>query len=338
MTDVAPSPLRCAEQARRSALDPAGTASQIRSVLLVEHPGPWPADVRERVLLPLVADRMADVRPLVEHEGLRPLLIRRPGRQPSGPPTRRTVLVGGSRPGARWLERLEISDLRELRDLDLAAVARGVGGLGEPVDAAVLVCTHGSKDTCCAVRGRPVARALADTFPEQTWECTHVGGDRWAGNLLLLPSGLMYGHVDPGTAPAMVADVLTGRVPTNGLRGRTALPAPAQAAEIALRRRHGWTGDADVIVRGVAETAGAVEVLADTRVGSLRLRVEMVASEPVEASACAGPLTPVTWTVTSPCPTPGDQESSASRPAPAGGLMGVSGEQLAGLLDWPKID
>lgn len=298
-------PTRCAAQARDLSLSPDGTASQIRSVLLVEHPGPWPVDVRERLLLPLVADRMAEVRPLVEDEGLRPLLIRRPGRQPVEAPARRTVLVGGCRPGSRWLERLEITDLRELRDLDLAAVARGAGGLGEPVDAAVLVCTHGSKDTCCAVRGRPVAAALAGAFPEQTWECTHVGGDRWAGNVLVLPAGVMYGHVDPGAAPAIVADVLGGRLPVEGLRGRTALTPAAQAAEIALRRLHGLTADADVVVRGVAETDGAVEVLADTRRGSVRVRVESSASEPVEATACAGPLVPVTWTV-SPCPTPQD--------------------------------
>ena len=44
----------------------------------------------------------------------------------------------------------------------------------------LLVCTHGVHDTCCAVRGRPVAAALARRWPEATWECSHVGGDRFA--------------------------------------------------------------------------------------------------------------------------------------------------------------
>ena len=40
----------------------------------------------------------------------------------------------------------------------------------------VLVCTHGTRDACCAVRGRPIVAALARALPEQVWECTHLGG------------------------------------------------------------------------------------------------------------------------------------------------------------------
>jgi hypothetical protein len=47
-----------------------------------------------------------------------------------------------------------------------------------------LVCTHGRHDACCAVRGRPVAAALAAAYPERTWECSHIGGDRFAANVV----------------------------------------------------------------------------------------------------------------------------------------------------------
>ena len=64
----------------------------------------------------------------------------------------------------------------------------------------LLVCTHGVHDTCCALRGRPVAAALAARWPGQVWECSHVGGDRFAPNVVVLPDGFYYGNLDPETA------------------------------------------------------------------------------------------------------------------------------------------
>ena len=64
----------------------------------------------------------------------------------------------------------------------------------------MLVCTHGVHDTCCAIRGRPVAAALAAEWPGQVWECSHVGGDRFAPNVVVLPDGFYYGNLDPESA------------------------------------------------------------------------------------------------------------------------------------------
>lgn len=41
--------------------------------------------------------------------------------------------------------------------------------------------------------------ALAEQHPQQTWEVTHVGGCQFAANLLVLPSGLLYGALGPDT-------------------------------------------------------------------------------------------------------------------------------------------
>ncbi|MBC8092375.1 MAG: sucrase ferredoxin, partial [Pseudonocardia sp.] len=167
---------------------PGGTASPIRSWLMVEQPGAWDRRVRERVFADaLPPARQVQLQHLWNTAGLRPLVIRRPGRQHEdgrrGGDGPRTVLVGGAEPGRRWLERWEIDDLRALADLDLDAVAAGTGGIGTPVSGPVFaVCTHGAKDMCCATAGRPVARALSDARPGEVWECSHIGGDRFAGN------------------------------------------------------------------------------------------------------------------------------------------------------------
>ena len=73
---------------------------------------------------------------------------------------------------------------------------------------------------CCAERGRPIAEALAARWPEETWETTHLGGHRFAGTLLALPSGLALGRLDPTSAVRACADLEQGRWPGGRVRGR----------------------------------------------------------------------------------------------------------------------
>src|SRR5690242_2618765 len=101
------------------------------------------------------------------------------------------------------------------------------------------VCTHGRHDACCAERGRPVAAALAAAFPEQTWEVSHIGGDRFAGNMLALPQGLYYGRLDAESSVSVAEGHVAGRLDLDHLRGRSSYAMPVQYAELALRRHLG---------------------------------------------------------------------------------------------------
>ncbi len=98
------------------------------------------------------------------------------------------------------------------------------------------VCTHGKHDTCCAERGRPAAAALEAAHRDHTWEVSHIGGDRFAGNMLVLPHGLYYGRIDAVTALAVAGAHGAGELDLDHLRGRSGLPTAAQYAEVALRR------------------------------------------------------------------------------------------------------
>jgi hypothetical protein len=266
MTDRAPEappatePPGCAALMRRLGGDPAGTATVMRAWLLIEQPGPWPADALERVLDEALPDRARErLERLRVEAGLRPLLIRRPGRHHLDPAARRrTVLVGRAGPGPRLLEALDLDGLGGLASLDLDAVADGTGGLGRAVDGpAFLVCTHGTKDLCCALLGRPLATALDAEHPGLVWETSHVGGDRWAGNLLVVPDGFMHGHLAPEEAARVAKAALDGHVEPDQLRGRTAASPPAQAAEVAVRRRTGLRGVDDVVALDERPLAGA---------------------------------------------------------------------------------
>jgi len=243
----------CAAICRRLGEPLTGTApAAALGWLLVEHPGPWPA-------FGLPPDLPADLahysRGALEH-GVRTQLIRRPDR--TARQARRPVLmVAGGPMGARWLERRTLGDAGALTDLDPAAFTGARRpGFGSPLEAALLVCTHGRREVCCARYGRPVAQALAERFAPLVWETTHVGGDRFAANLVVLPSGGYYGRLDPADAVRVAQAALDGRIDLDRYRGTAGLPEAAQAAECMLRRALGAAGEAAVRYLG-PEAAGA---------------------------------------------------------------------------------
>lgn len=259
------------------------------SWLAVEHPGPWP---RRAADAPLPVPGGGTVLRAATALGIRTQLIRRSGRHRPAPP-RHTVLVASNRGHRPWLERRVLDDPRALEELDLLALAGGrPPGFGTPSDdPELLVCTHGRHDVCCAQHGRPVAAAMRAAHPDRVWETTHLGGDRFAGNVACLPHGTYHGRVTAGTATAVAAACLAAEVHLPHYRGRAGLPGPAQAAEHTVRLATG-------LVLLDAVTVEAVEAVDQHgRVHLVRLRVEgqpvavpvrSVGSGPPRPTSCAG--------------------------------------------------
>lgn len=231
---------RCADAARLRADPLAGSAPPARRWLLLEHPGPWRVDA--------VAGSGIDpgvLSTLIKKAGAatRILLIRRPGRIDRRA-ARRWILTGLDSPTVTggWQD-----------DEDLLAAADALITASppplEPPEPLILVCAHGVHDVCCALRGRPVALELASRWPEQVWECSHIGGDRFAPNVVVLPDGFYYGNLDPDRAVATVEAHLAGTVRTDRLRGMARFLPPVQAAVIAAHERYGPLGPSDVTVK-----------------------------------------------------------------------------------------
>ena len=242
-----PTILRCSFAAELRGDPLTGTAAPALGFLLIEQPGPWGRlALTESRLDPRVGGRVS-ARAVAA--GLRVLLIRRTGRH--GPVPRRSYAVVDARPGreaTRWGD--FVAD-DELLDIPLDG-----GGATPSYDSIYLVCTHGRHDTCCAMRGRPVAAALAAARPEQTWECSHVGGDRFAANLVVLPHGLYYGRVDEENVIEVVEAYERGEVVPRLLRGRSRWLPAVQAAQQHARERYGDNIDSRRI--GAFEPAGTI--------------------------------------------------------------------------------
>jgi hypothetical protein len=211
----------------------AGTASNVRAFLLVEYAGAWGVNALRDARLP---DGLGDRLLETSHAArVRVLLARRPDR--SGTEDVR-VFAAYADPVAPWLETTALTDVHDVLDLDLATLGAGRSlGLTRSDASLFCVCTHGRHDACCAERGRPVASALETAHPEETWEVSHIGGDRFAANMVVLPHGLYYGRLGPVAALGVAGGHLAGELDLDHLRGRSGLAMPVQAAEIALRRR-----------------------------------------------------------------------------------------------------
>jgi len=180
----------------------------------------------------------------------------------------------------------EIERYEDLVDLDFAA------GLAGPLDHPLLVvCTHGKRDRCCARLGRPLYDAVSEQADEGwVWQSSHVGGDRFAGNLVWLPEGLFFGRVEPVAAWSLLDELLAGGIPIEAYRGRCCYPFPVQAAERALREEEGFLGVEDLRLAGV-ERGGAGWIVRFVTPGGER---------ELEVAAEPGPLTYLTCEATAP--------------------------------------
>jgi hypothetical protein len=255
----------CSDISRENDEPLGATASRIDRWLLVEYRGLWSSKALPGSgLSDQVKARLLELRSSAPHTRL--LLIRRPDRRHhSG----LAVYVADSREGHERLGRLELGHHEELREVDPWTAATDVDG------SLFLACTHGKHDPCCARYGRPLFDALSEQLDEESaWQCTHVGGDRFAGNAVCLPHGVYYGRVARDDAPALVEEHLAGRILLAHYRGRSCWPFAVQAAERRIRAEEGLTGLDDLTLEHVEESGNRWTVEFATPLG--RREVEVV--------------------------------------------------------------
>jgi hypothetical protein len=219
----------CSDVSRDHSESLAATASRIDNWLLVEYRALWPrqpltAHGLDEGVKAHLREQLARVAPA------RLLFVKRPERRGTAGIR---VYHGSSREGeARFFQR-DLDRYEQLLELELGAA----GAADEPLEQPLfVVCTHGKRDRCCAVYGRPLYDAARDASEDgRVWQASHVGGDRFAGNLIAFPHGLYFGRVEPRQAASILTAYGERRIPLEHYRGRCAYTFAEQAAERALR-------------------------------------------------------------------------------------------------------
>ena len=172
--------------------------------------------------------------------GRRLQLIRQP-RQKQVPRFAHVDLVAGD---YRWFDRAALADVTEADRSGDPSVkeerARGAHS-GRRVDRIVLVCTHGTRDDCCAIMGNATFRGLREELGARddvlVWQTSHLGGHRFAPTLVTLPDGYCYGRMTEENWAAFVAGYRRGTLgDLDMVRGRMLYDKPMQAVEIAIRK------------------------------------------------------------------------------------------------------
>ncbi|MEO6997314.1 MAG: sucrase ferredoxin [Terracoccus sp.] len=282
-----------------------GTAAPARFFVLIEQGGPWgPQAARQSRLDPTLG---AELESRCTRAGGRFMLIRRPGGHPADHlPRHALVAFAGRHPREAWLLTGLVTDPRELLALDWESLALGRRDLvaaslpgAEPTEPALLVCTNGRRDVCCAVRGRPVAAAAHREAPTRVWEVSHTGGHRFAPTAVLLPWGQNYARIDEESTRWLLDASLTGNTPAALLgplhdRGRSGIPPTAQCAEAFVRADLGETRF-DALLASVPwprDHGSDVEVT-HTDGRHWVVHVERVASGPVRPGSCGKAAFPV---------------------------------------------
>lgn len=269
-------PMRCSTLAEQLDEPMIGTVDQRARWLLVEDRSAWGLDAVGDVLGVELARAAKERR-------VRVLLIRRREGDPVSDAVRRAILVD------TVTREMAVRAVDDLAELALGAVTDApVGEFGALMtDPIFLVCTNGKRDACCALRGRALMIALAPDHAERTWECTHLGGHRFAGNLVCLPDGIVYGRVPAADGPRLADAYLGGRLDPALLRGRSAWPAPAQVAEQELRLARGLDGLDDVRLVSADEDAGrAIVTLAVADGTAHRFELVREALPPPRPTSC----------------------------------------------------
>jgi hypothetical protein len=249
-----------------------GTASTVRNWILLEQAGPWGTHALTESRLP--PELGEELRRRSHEFGVRVVLIRRHGRSTT-PGAQSFVCHSG--PDAPWLELARLERPSRVLDLDFGRLAQGRPLGLEPVEGPLfVVCTHGRRDPCCAERGRPLAAALAPSFGERVWESSHIGGDRFAGNLVCFPHGAYFGRVAARDALGVAGAYQEGRIDLPHYRGRSCYEFAVQAAEIFLRNETGRLGIDELRLVGRGWRDGVVTARFSTpsdETLSVRLRV-----------------------------------------------------------------
>ncbi len=214
-----------------------GSAPYKTTWLLLEYHQPWGAKAfPESKLEPAVKQHISAFLEATPAANI--LLIRQ--QQPQHEGIR--FFIAKTEPGAEALYAYQLTSYDELLTLDFSTPAADQ----RTTDPLYLICTNAKRDICCAKFGLKIYQALREQVGAQAWQCSHLGGHRFAPTAIFFPEGVCYGRIEPEAVTALVEQQRTGHLSLHYLRGRVGLDKPLQAADYLLRSERGLTAINDI--------------------------------------------------------------------------------------------
>ena len=215
-----------------------GSASDKRVWFLLEYNPPWGAQAFPESAIPEpVKARISAGLSAIADSNI--LMLRQPGRTREG--IAFFVVIADEQ--APRLYEFTLNAYADLLNINLAAVVNGDMIYDTHLSEAplYLVCMNARRDRCCATYGLGIYNALLPVVGNRAWQCSHIGGHRFAPTGIFFPHGICYGRMNPVTIPAMVEAYRSGHLSLEYLRGRVCYRGPMQAADYLLRERLGIT-------------------------------------------------------------------------------------------------
>lgn len=225
----------CSELSLNAREEIFATAPRVVVWFLLEYRGAWtdkafldskiPEDVKKRINLNLETIPNSRLQLIKRHDNSGDML--------------KFYVAKSDELGPRLYE-FDFISYEELLGLDIDEILEGTANLREvPL---FLVCTNGAYDKCCGRYGAPVYKEIANHENNyKAWQCTHLGGHRFAANLLHLPYGIYYGRVRDFGVHKLIEGSKNLRIDLEHYRGRSCYCKDAQAAEYFLRNVTGKT-------------------------------------------------------------------------------------------------
>jgi hypothetical protein len=216
-----------------------GTAKLITTYFLLEFDGRWELEAFKDSAIPAPVKGWLQAALDTIPQSQVKLVRQQPRRAPEGSAFF-VALVRESNPVLYEFYPNSESDLLALDLPAIVAEDTAYAAFRRP-EPLFLVCTHGRRDKCCARHGLPVYEQAAQHAGAAVWQSSHVGGHRFAANMVCLPHGIIYGRLTPDHAETIIETYRAGRLVPEHYRGRACYPKIAQAAEYFLRAETGIT-------------------------------------------------------------------------------------------------
>jgi hypothetical protein len=248
----------CAEWARNVNLDPGGTAPTADVFVLVEHPLPWPRDIGADPLLAAVEQAACEAA-VGRRVRLQAVVVEQAAA------TRKVIVFTATRSPFSGYGRVEGFGLPGQLPAVTGALVAQEPPPPEPGVTDVLICTHGTRDTCCGSLGTRLWRDAQDDLV-RVWRTSHTGGHRFAPTAVTFPDGNYWAFLDPDLLAGIVSRSVDPLRAAAHLRGCAAFPPAIQVADRVGLEAHGWSWVASARF-GEERSASRVEVCFETPEG-----------------------------------------------------------------------